>query len=65
MDSSWTETPEEKRMRLQNQVLGVAAPPSAKTSSTNSRSKQDEEAAKRIKEHNVSRFPNLLSVCGE
>jgi hypothetical protein len=53
MDSSWTETPDEKRKRLQNQVLGVASAPSAKTASTSARSKHDEEAARRIKEHNV------------
>jgi hypothetical protein len=54
MDSSWTETPEEKRKRLQNQVMGVAAAPSAKTANSKVRSKQDEEAARRIQEHNVS-----------
>lgn len=54
MDSSWTETPEEKRKRLQDQVLGVAAALGSKTTSENPRSKQDEEAARRIREHNVS-----------
>ena len=55
MDSSWMETPEEKRKRLQDQVLGVSsAPASSKTSSEKARSRQDEESARRIKEHSVS-----------
>ncbi|KIW03930.1 uncharacterized protein PV09_04770 [Verruconis gallopava] len=52
MDSTWTETPEEKRKRLENQVLGVAPPPSSKLASENAKSKKDEESARRIKEYN-------------
>jgi hypothetical protein len=49
----WTETPEEKRKRLANEVLGVAPPASAgKSDSSRSRNKaKDEETARRIKEH--------------
>jgi hypothetical protein len=54
VDSTWTETPEEKRRRLENQVLGVAPPPSSKNASASARSKRDEESARRIKEYSVS-----------
>jgi hypothetical protein len=54
MGSTWTETPEEKRKRLANQVLGVAPSPSSKDASQSARSKHDDEAARRIKEYNVS-----------
>jgi hypothetical protein len=50
----WTETPEQKRLRLADEVLGRAAP---STSSASSRprgpeSKEDIETARRIKEYN-------------
>lgn len=53
IDAMWTETAEEKRKRLENAVLGIAPPPSAKSASSSGKSKQDEEAARRIKEYNV------------
>jgi hypothetical protein len=61
LDSTWTETPEEKRKRLQNQVLGIAPPPSSKNASESVKSKHDEDAARRIKEYNVSRRHLFLS----
>jgi hypothetical protein len=49
----WTETPEQKRKRLQNEVLGVAAPATAGPAKKASR-KEDEETARRIKEYSVT-----------
>jgi hypothetical protein len=54
MDASWMETPEEKRKRLNDQVLGVSSGPVPKASLKKGESKQDQEAARRIMEHNVS-----------
>lgn len=56
----WTETPEQKRKRLENEVLGVTSPESGgKSDSGRSRNKaKDEETARRIKEHYVSRRGN-------
>lgn len=53
----WTETPEQKRKRLENQVLGITEPVA---SGGHDKSRpggrvQDEETARRIREHNVSR----------
>ena len=57
--SVWTETPDEKRKRLQDQVLGVSKPAATnggnKVAKASSKSKaQDEEKQRRIREHNVS-----------
>jgi hypothetical protein len=56
MDATWTETPEEKRKRLADQVLGVSKPagPGSKPERAEGRDRKDEEAARRIKEYNVS-----------
>lgn len=54
MGAAWFETPEEKRKRLENEMMGVSsktasAQPSASGSNSKSR---DEETARRVKEHN-------------
>jgi len=53
LDSTWTETPEQKRKRLENEVLGIAAPAAVGKASAKSASNVDEEAAWRIREYNV------------
>ncbi|KAK8229754.1 hypothetical protein HDK77DRAFT_430651 [Phyllosticta capitalensis] len=61
--STWTETPEQKRKRLENQVMGVAAPEGkrSKGSERDVKSKQDEETARRLREKNEkARGPSLL-----
>lgn len=58
--STWHETPEQKRKRLQDEILGIE-----KTSSTPGRSDpskslknaKDEAAHRKIQEHNVSTLP--------
>ncbi|KZF26052.1 hypothetical protein L228DRAFT_235167 [Xylona heveae TC161] len=52
--SVWTETPEQKRKRLENEVMGVSKPASqgGSRSSENILSTEDKEAAKRIQEYN-------------
>jgi len=52
MDSTWTETPEQKRKRLENEVLGIAAPANSSNPTTKKQSAEDEAAARRIKEYN-------------
>lgn len=57
-NTMWTETPEEKRKRLENEVLGIA-PSSARAQEdarTQQMRKEDEEKARQIREHNVSRI---------
>lgn len=49
----WTETPEQKRKRLENEVLGIAAPTTA-TAVTKTKRRKDEETARRLKEQIVS-----------
>lgn len=47
----WTETPEQKLKRLQNEALGVSAPPNTEPAAKSSRrSKEEEEKARRIKQ---------------
>jgi hypothetical protein len=50
----WTETPEQKLKRLQNEALGITAPANtsadAGKSSSSRKSKEEEEKARRIKE---------------
>jgi len=55
-NSIWTETPEQKRKRLENQVMGVAAPDSGPggDGAKQLKKKEDEETARRIREHTVS-----------
>ena len=54
IESTWTETPEQKRKRLENEMLGIAAPANSSVNTAQSVRKEDEEAARRIKEYNVS-----------
>lgn len=54
VESTWTETPEQKRKRLENEMLGIAAPANSSVNTAQSVRKEDEDAARRIKEYNVS-----------
>jgi len=47
----WTETPEQKRKRLENEVLGISAPSGAAEVVID---REQEATVKRIREHNVS-----------
>ncbi|KAK7520083.1 uncharacterized protein IWZ02DRAFT_490189 [Phyllosticta citriasiana] len=61
--STWTETPEQKRKRLENEVMGVAAPEGkrSKGSERDTKSKQDEETARRLRDKtDKARGPSLL-----
>jgi hypothetical protein len=53
LDSIWTETPEQKRKRLANEVLGIEAPAASSVPAKKPTSNVDEEAARRIREYNV------------
>jgi hypothetical protein len=53
LDSIWTETPEQKRKRLANEVLGIEAPAASSVPVKKPSSNVDEEAARRIREYNV------------
>ena len=49
----WDETPEQKRKRLENEILGISTPSTKTTTgSTKAKRKADEETARKIKEHN-------------
>lgn len=52
----WTETPEQKRRRLEDEVMGVVRPAAAsgKDTKTQLPSVKDGEIARRIREHDVS-----------
>lgn len=50
----WTETPEQKRQRLQDEVLGKKDSASSATRKPKVNDRESEAAAKRIKEYNVS-----------
>ncbi|KAE9983180.1 hypothetical protein EG328_002494 [Venturia inaequalis] len=52
IESTWTETPEQKRKRLENEMLGIAAPANSSVNTAQSVRKEDEDAARRIKEYN-------------
>ncbi|QDS67870.1 hypothetical protein FKW77_007901 [Venturia effusa] len=52
IESTWTETPEQKRRRLENEMLGIATPASSSVNTAQSVRKEDEDAARRIKEYN-------------
>ena len=55
--SIWTETPEQKRKRLEYQVLGISEPSSTKTTDPSERrktAKDDEKKVKMAQEHKVS-----------
>lgn len=56
IDGVWTETPEQKRKRLENEVMGVTAPAAAGEPDSGQDRRKDaeaEETARRIREHNV------------
>lgn len=65
-NSAWFETPEEKRKRLEDQVLGVGGKASsAKPEDLQSKARKarDEEKARNIQRHNVSLCPtNLITT---
>jgi hypothetical protein len=46
----WTETPEQKLKRLQNEALGIAAPANATEVTESKRSQKEEEKARRLRE---------------
>ena len=51
----WTETPEEKRKRLEDQVMGVVTPSmDARGGKSNQELAEAEETARRIRDYNVS-----------
>lgn len=56
--SAWHETPEQKRKRLADEMMGITGPSPVASVSTsakdNKRKEKDEAAAKKIREHNVS-----------
>jgi hypothetical protein len=52
VSSIWTETPEEKRQRLADEVMGVRRP-ATEEQSTAKKPAQDEDTAKRMREYNV------------
>lgn len=54
VDSSWTETPQEKMRRLQDQVMGVAPPSdSGSREKAADKSKRDEIMRERVQKYNV------------
>jgi hypothetical protein len=53
LDSIWTETPEQKRKRLANEVLGIEASVASRATARKPASNVDGEAARKIKEYNV------------
>ncbi|EON62110.1 hypothetical protein W97_01329 [Coniosporium apollinis CBS 100218] len=62
IDGVWTETPEQKRKRLENEVMGVTAPAAAGEPDSGRDRRKDaeaEETARRIREHNKSRGGSL------
>jgi len=52
----WTETPEQKRQRLQDQVLGKNVSTSSADRKPQISDRESEAAARHIKEYNVSRW---------
>lgn len=58
--SAWHETPEQKRKRLQDEMMGIARPEVGPAKPVKpARSAKDEEAARRVKEHGVG--PNAAT----
>lgn len=60
--AAWTETPEQKRKRLEDQVLGISNRPTEGASPQVDlrRKREDEEKARKIKEHNVSGWEDII-----
>ncbi|KAF1912635.1 hypothetical protein BDU57DRAFT_559823 [Ampelomyces quisqualis] len=52
MGSAWTETPEQKLKRLQDEAMGISAPSSAPAASTHdsNKSKEEEQRARKMRE---------------
>jgi hypothetical protein len=51
MSSAWTETPEQKLKRLQDEALGIAAPTNAAPATSESkRTKEEERRARKMRE---------------
>ncbi len=50
MSSAWTETPEQKLKRLQDEAMGIAPAASSATGSSSGRSKEDERKARKMRE---------------
>ena len=62
IDASWTETPEEKRKRLADKVLGVEDRSASSTAArSNKQDERDVDTARKIREHNVGQEPPSLS----
>jgi hypothetical protein len=60
VDSMWTETPDQKRQRLADEVMGVAKTAEASSDALSGQNKAEAEAtARRIQEYNVSRLVSL------
>jgi hypothetical protein len=62
MSSAWTETPEQKLKRLQDEAMGITtASPSAGASSSGGRSKEEERRARKMREKiDASRGKSLV-----
>ncbi|KAF3046605.1 hypothetical protein E8E12_011177 [Didymella heteroderae] len=62
MSSAWTETPEQKLKRLQDEAMGItSASPSAGVSSSGARSKEEERRARKMREKiDASRGKSLV-----
>lgn len=60
----WTETPDEKRQRLEDEVMGVKKPATQGPASSreNLNSAEARETARRIKEYNVRTRPGSVAV---
>lgn len=60
----WSETPEQKRKRLEDEMMGVSKPglPTARAENREASAPRDDEAARRIREHTVSIFDRIQSV---
>ena len=50
--TAWNETPEEKRLRLEREVLGIAPTKSEEAEKKVDERKEDEEKARRVREYN-------------
>jgi hypothetical protein len=61
--SSWTETPAEKKIRLENEIMGIQAPPEKNSHGTSGRpSKNDSTTADKIRQFNVSVSQGAMGI---
>lgn len=58
----WTETPEQKRKRLQDEVMGVSSASGGSSGPKPQDNARDEETARRIREYNVS-IDHSIPLC--